>query len=171
MRSRSARESARRADRRTRAPAHTRPRLCLAWSLQAKRNTTMKTPSSALLQVQNLTLASAKATVVDDVSFHVRAGEVLGIVGESGSGKTLAVRAIIGLLPHAIRRTAGRIHFEGQDLATLAPRELRRVRGARVGMVFQEPMTSLNPALTIGRQLDEGLAQQTGLSAAQRRER
>jgi peptide/nickel transport system ATP-binding protein len=131
----------------------------------------MNAPTAPLLQVQNLTLASAKATVVDDVSFHVRAGEVLGIVGESGSGKTLAVRAIIGLLPHAIRRTAGRIEFEGQDLATLPPRELRRVRGARVGMVFQEPMTSLNPALTIGRQLDEGLAHQTDLNAVQRQER
>src|SRR5688572_1091447 len=98
MRSRSGRESARRADRRTRAPAHTRPRLCLARSSDAKQH--MTAPSNPLLQVQNLTLASAKATVVDDVSFHVRAGEVLGIVGESGSGKTLAVRAIIGLLPH-----------------------------------------------------------------------
>jgi peptide/nickel transport system ATP-binding protein len=131
----------------------------------------MNAPSTPLLQVQGLTLASASATVVDDVSFEVRAGEVLGIVGESGSGKTMAVRAIIGLLPHAIRRSAGRILFEGQDLAALAPRDMRRVRGARVGMVFQEPMTSLNPALTIGRQLDEGLAHQTRLSGVQRRER
>jgi len=127
--------------------------------------------SGPLLSVQGLTLASRAATVVDALSFDVHAGEVLGIVGESGSGKTMAVRAIIGLLPQAVQRTAGRIGFEGQDLATLAPRALQRVRGRRIGMVFQEPMTSLNPALTIGRQLDEGLAHQTTLGKAERRER
>ena len=124
-----------------------------------------------LLSVQDLTLASRTGNVVDTLSFDVHAGEVLGIVGESGSGKTMAARAVIGLLPQAIRRSAGRIDFEGQDLAALAPGALRRVRGRRIGMVFQEPMTSLNPALTIGRQLDEGLAYQTSLSAAERRER
>jgi len=124
-----------------------------------------------LLSVQGLTLTSRAGNVVDTLSLHVHAGEVLGIVGESGSGKTMAARAVIGLLPQAIQRTAGRIDFEGQDLAALAPSALRRVRGRRIGMVFQEPMTSLNPALTIGRQLDEGLAYQTSLSAAERRER
>ena len=124
-----------------------------------------------LLSVQDLTLASRTGNVVDTLSFDVHAGEVLGIVGESGSGKTMAARAVIGLLPQAIRRSAGRIDFEGQDLAALAPGALRRVRGRRIGMVFQEPMTSLNPALTIGRQLDEGLAYQTSLNAAERRER
>ncbi len=124
-----------------------------------------------LLSVQGLTLTSRVGNVVDTLSFDVHAGEVLGIVGESGSGKTMAARAVIGLLPQAIQRTAGRIDFEGHDLATLAPSALRRVRGRRIGMVFQEPMTSLNPALTIGRQLDEGLAYQTSLTAAERRER
>jgi peptide/nickel transport system ATP-binding protein len=124
-----------------------------------------------LLSIQGLTLASRAGTVVDGLSFDVHPGEVLGIVGESGSGKTMAARAVIGLLPQAVQRTAGRIHFEGQDLATIAPGAMRRVRGRRIGMVFQEPMTSLNPALTIGRQLDEGLAHQTSLSAAERRER
>jgi peptide/nickel transport system ATP-binding protein len=124
--------------------------------------------TDTLLQIEGLTLASSSGPVVDGLSFDVRKGEVLGIVGESGSGKTMAARAIIGLLPAAIRRTAGRIVFEGEDLATLAPGALRRVRGRRVGMVFQEPMTSLNPALTIGRQLDEGLAYQTKLTAAER---
>src|SRR5262245_47212229 len=131
----------------------------------------MNDSSAPLLSVRGLTLASRAGNVVDALSFDVHPGEVLGIVGESGSGKTMAARAVIGLLPQAIRRSAGRIEFEGQDLATLAPGALRRVRGRRIGMVFQEPMTSLNPALTIGRQLDEGLAQQTTLSAAERRER
>jgi peptide/nickel transport system ATP-binding protein len=123
---------------------------------------------TTLLQIEGLTLASGSGPVVDGLSFDVCKGEVLGVVGESGSGKTMAARAVIGLLPSAIRRTAGRIVFEGVDLAALAPRALRRVRGRRVGMVFQEPMTSLNPALTIGRQLDEGLAYQTKLTAAER---
>ena len=126
---------------------------------------------TALLSIEGLTLASGVGPIVSDVSFEVRPGEIVGIVGKSGSGKTMAVRSIIGLLPQAIRRTQGRIVFEGRDLAPLRPRELRPVRGRRIGMVFQEPMTSLNPALTIGRQLDEGLVYQTKLSPDERRER
>ena len=126
---------------------------------------------SALLSVEGLTLESGAGPIVSDAAFDVRPGEIVGIVGESGSGKTMAVRSIIGLLPQAIRRTGGRILFEGRDLAALSPRELRQVRGSRIGMVFQEPMTSLNPALTIGRQLDEGLAWQTKLSPAERGDR
>jgi peptide/nickel transport system ATP-binding protein len=114
---------------------------------------------SALLDVRNLTLAVAQTgqAVVNDVSLTLAPGELLGVVGESGSGKTLLARAVIGLEPPAIRRIAGSIRFEGQDIAALAPNALRRLRGARIGMVFQEPMTSLNPSLTIGRQLEEGL--------------
>ncbi len=127
--------------------------------------------TDALLKVEGLSLASGFGPIVSDVSFDVRPGEIVGIVGESGSGKTMAVRAIIGLLPQAIRRSAGRLLFEGRDLASLPLRDLRRIRGSRIGMVFQEPMTSLNPALTIGRQLDEGLAYQTKLTPTERRER
>jgi len=97
------------------------------------------------------------ATLLHPLSFELAAGERLAIVGESGSGKTMATRAIPGLLPAGARRTAGRILFEGQDLAQARPEALRAVRGAGIGLVFQEPMTSLNPALTIGRQLSEGL--------------
>ena len=105
----------------------------------------------------------------------VRPGEIVGIVGESGSGKTMAVRAIIGLLPQAIRRSAGRILFEGRDLATLSCAICAACAARRIGMVFQEPMTSLNPALTIGRQLDEGLglpdqAERGGAPRAHRRD-
>jgi peptide/nickel transport system ATP-binding protein len=97
------------------------------------------------------------ATLLHPLSFELAAGERLAIVGESGSGKTMATRAIPGLLPAGALRTAGRILFEGQDLAQASPEALRAIRGAGIGLVFQEPMTSLNPALTIGRQLSEGL--------------
>ena len=114
---------------------------------------------AALLSVEHLTLAVGDTgpTVVNDVSLNLAPGEVLGVVGESGSGKTLLARAVIGLEPPAIRRTAGTIRFEGQDIAHMPPKALRALRGNRIGMVFQEPMTSLNPSLTIGRQLEEGL--------------
>ncbi|GGF38374.1 peptide ABC transporter ATP-binding protein [Aliidongia dinghuensis] len=126
---------------------------------------------SALLDIRNLTLAVGRTgqTVVNDVSLTLAAGEVLGIVGESGSGKTLLARAVIGLEPPAIRRQAGTIRFEGQDIAALPAKALRQLRGSRIGMVFQEPMTSLNPSMTIGRQLEEGLILHRGGDAAPRR--
>jgi peptide/nickel transport system ATP-binding protein len=132
-------------------------------------------PATPLLSVEGLTLAAARTglAVVDGFDLVLAPGEVVGIVGESGSGKTMAARAIIGLQPPAIRRRAGSIRFEGHDLTAASPEELRRIRGARIGMVFQEPMTSLNPSMTIGRQLEEGLALHRGraLDAAARRAR
>ena len=130
------------------------------------------TGATPLLDVRKLTLAVGRtgATVVNDVSLTLAPGEVLGVVGESGSGKTLLARALIGLEPPAIRRVAGSIRFEGRDIAALTPRALRQLRGSRIGMVFQEPMTSLNPSLTIGRQLEEGLVlHRPALEAAARR--
>ena len=103
--------------------------------------------------------------VVDEVSFEIERGEFLAVVGESGSGKTMAARAVLGLLPPAIRRVAGRILLEGEDLATAAAERLRTLRGPAIGMVFQEPMVSLNPALTVGAQMAEGLALHRGLGA------
>jgi peptide/nickel transport system ATP-binding protein len=94
---------------------------------------------------------------VRDVSFDVGAGEVVGLVGESGSGKTLIARAIPGLLPPHGEITGGAIEYESRDLLSLSREELRLVRGAGIGMVFQEPMVSLNPSLTVGVQLSEGL--------------
>ncbi len=134
--------------------------------------TNTPTPA-ALLEVQGLTLvAPARGlTLVDDLSFRVASGEFLAIVGESGSGKTLAARAVLGLLPQGVERRAGRIALEAQELTNATPAELRAQRGARIGMVFQEPMVSLNPALTIGAQMDEGLRLHTRLGAAERRER
>jgi len=112
-----------------------------------------------LLSVEGLTLAapSLGVDVVDDLRFHIGRGEFLAVVGESGSGKTMAARAVLGLLPPGIQRTAGRILLDGEDLAAAAEPRIRALRGAAIGMVFQEPMVSLNPALTVGAQLAEGL--------------
>lgn len=115
-----------------------------------------------LLRVAGLCIDTAPRrgtprTLLQGLSFEVAAGEFLAIVGESGSGKTMAARAILDLLPPGVRRAAGSIALHGRELTDLTPRELRAVRGAEIGMVFQEPMASLNPALTIGRQLSEGL--------------
>ncbi len=120
-------------------------------------NTTNGTP---LVSVEGLTLAVGMGgrEIVRNVSFDIAPGEMVGIVGESGSGKTQAARALMGLTPPPLVRTAGRILFEGEDLALAKPARLRELRGARVGMVFQEPMTSLNPSMTIGKQLGEALA-------------
>ena len=97
---------------------------------------------------------------------------MVGIVGESGSGKTQAARAIMGLTPAPLVVAGGAILFEGVDVTKAEPAVLRKLRGARIGMVFQEPMTSLNPSMPIGRQLDEGLKlHRKDLSTAQRRER
>jgi len=131
----------------------------------------MSTPAAPLLRVQDLSLAVAHSgtRVVDRVSFTLQAGELVGIVGESGSGKTLAARAIMGLEPPAIRRIGGEIEFAGRSVPAMTPAELRDLRGARVGMVFQEPMTSLNPAMRVGRQLEEGLIRHTKFAPDERR--
>ncbi|MGO4737004.1 ABC transporter ATP-binding protein [Bosea sp. 2KB_26] len=128
--------------------------------------------SETLLRVDDLTLeiGSTGKRVVNGVTFSVSPGEIVGIVGESGSGKTLAARALMGFIPPAVRRVAGSIRFEGQEVTTMEPKQLRAMRGSRVGMVFQEPMTSLNPSMLIGRQLDEGLALHRKLSAGERKE-
>ncbi|MBL8706331.1 MAG: ABC transporter ATP-binding protein [Rhodospirillales bacterium] len=93
---------------------------------------------------------------VDDVSFDLKQGEVLGIVGESGSGKSVSALAVMGLLPKPPARIAqGEVWFEGENLLHYTDRDMRRIRGPGIGMVFQEPMTSLNPVFTIGDQLME----------------
>lgn len=129
------------------------------------------TERAPLLRVQDLSLelASGCRRVVDQVSFALQPGEMVGIVGESGSGKTLAARALMGLEPPAIRRVGGEIEFDGVSVPAMSAKELQALRGARVGMVFQEPMTSLNPAMRIGRQLEEGLIRHRRQDAKQRR--
>jgi len=108
---------------------------------------------------------------VDGVSFSLEAGRTLGIVGESGCGKSVTSLSIMGLLPKGQGRiSAGAIRFEGRDLATQSPREMRALRGNRMAMIFQEPMTSLNPAFTIGDQLVEAIRAHRAMEAAQARE-
>jgi oligopeptide/dipeptide ABC transporter ATP-binding protein len=92
---------------------------------------------------------------VDGVSFHLRAGETLGLVGESGSGKTTTCLSIVGLLPRAARIVGGSVVFEGEDLTRKSQRELRRIRGRRIAVILQDPMASLNPLFTIFRQVAE----------------
>jgi oligopeptide/dipeptide ABC transporter ATP-binding protein len=121
----------------------------------------------SLLAVEDLRVEfwTQRGTVyaVNGVSFEIGAGETLGIVGESGSGKSVTALAVLGILPRAARVPGGRAHFGGRDLLTLSDRELRRIRGAEIAMVFQDPMTSLNPVLTIGRQLREAIETHLGL--------
>lgn len=125
----------------------------------------------ALLEVDNVTLGipASGITVVRDASLSIAPGEIVGIVGESGSGKTMLGRAVLGLAPAPIALTAGDIRFRGSSLGTLDGGQLRALRGSGVAMVFQEPMTSLNPALTIGRQLEEGLELHGTASARDRK--
>jgi oligopeptide transport system ATP-binding protein len=111
-----------------------------------------------LLEVDKLSVTlptnSGATTIVDSVDYAVDEGEVFGVAGESGSGKTISVLALMQLLP-AGAETTGRARYDGQDILTLGPRALRRVRGPQLAMVFQDPMTSLHPMLSIGKQLTE----------------
>ena len=114
----------------------------------------------SLLQVQDLTTSfqtgGGEVTAIENVSFTLEKGEILGIVGESGSGKSVTALAVMGLLPRPPARIlGGGITFEGQDLLKLSDRSMQRLRGPGIAMVFQEPMTSLNPVFTIGEQIIE----------------
>ena len=114
--------------------------------------------TSTFFNVQNLSVIlrtqNASLRLVSNVSFDIKEGEVLGLVGESGCGKTLTALSIMRILPKNIF-PEGRIIFSGKDILTLSEEEMRKVRGRDISMIFQEPMTSLNPVLTVGRQLTE----------------
>ncbi|UGS25234.1 ABC transporter ATP-binding protein [Microbacterium resistens] len=94
-------------------------------------------------------------SILRDVALSIRPGEMVGVVGESGSGKSMTALSILGLLPPSVRITAGTVSFGGEDLASAPDRVLRRVRGRRIGMVFQDPMTTLDPVVRVGRQIEE----------------
>jgi len=108
---------------------------------------------------------------VDGVSFDIAAGEVLGVVGESGAGKSLTGAAVIGLIEPPGRIMAGTVQLSGRRIDDLSPEEMRKVRGRRIGMVFQDPLTSLNPLYRIGDQIVETIRTHTGLSERKARER
>lgn len=118
----------------------------------------------AFLSVQGLSVSAGGQPLVQELSFDIAAGECLGVIGESGSGKTLAARAILGLLPAGLRVIGGRILLDGEDLLSAPAQRLRALRGPAMGMVFQEPLVSLNPAHRIGAQLAEGLRLHTRLT-------
>jgi oligopeptide transport system ATP-binding protein len=123
--------------------------------------------SEPLLAVNDLRVQfwTARGTVyaVNGVSFDVRPGETLGIVGESGCGKSVTALSLLGILPRAGRVVGGEALFEGRDLVQMRDDELRRIRGREIAMIFQDPMTSLNPVLTIGRQIREALETHFGM--------
>jgi len=118
-------------------------------------------PSEPLLAVDDLSVqfwtGGGTVHAVNGISFEIAAGETLGIVGESGCGKSVTALALLGLLPRAGSVKSGTARLEGRDLLQLKDRELRRLRGRQIAMIFQDPMTSLNPVLTIGRQIREAL--------------
>jgi peptide/nickel transport system ATP-binding protein len=146
---------------------------------------------AALLEVKNLRVEfptrHGTLLALDDISFDINAGEILGVVGESGAGKSLTGAAIIGLLEPPGRIAGGEIRLEGRRIDNLPYDEMRKIRGRRIGAIFQDPLTSLNPLYTIGRQLTETilthlpvsvdearkravhLLQQTGIPAAEQR--
>ncbi len=112
--------------------------------------------ANVLLDVQNLSVSFGSTVAVDGVSFQLRAGETLGLVGESGSGKSVTSFSILRLLA-ANASTSGRVLFRGIDLLTLPEREMRGYRGRQIAMIFQEPMTALNPVMSVGEQIAEAV--------------
>jgi peptide/nickel transport system ATP-binding protein len=131
--------------------------------------------SERILEVEGLSvdipLPSGMLHPVQDLSFHVDRGETLAIVGESGCGKSLTSLALMDLLPLRAQRSASRLELEGQDLTGLSERRMSDLRGNRMSMIFQEPMTSLNPAYTVGDQLIEALRRHRDVSVAEARDR
>lgn len=128
-----------------------------------------------LLSVENLTVAfpgrHGSVNAIEDVSLSISAGEILGMVGESGAGKSMTGAAIIGLIEPPGRIVKGEILLEGQRIDNLRAEDMRRIRGRRIGAIFQDPLTSLNPVLTVGEQLIETIQTHLRLSRSSARER
>jgi len=129
-----------------------------------------------LLEVRNLRTQfftqDGVVKAVDDVSFHIMPGETLGVVGESGCGKSITAMSIMRLIPTPPGKiVGGEILFEGEDILKMSDEEVRSIRGNKIAMIFQDPMTSLNPVLTINRQISEALELHLGMSRSQARQR
>ena len=135
----------------------------------------MTAETEPLLDVRGLgiffRIGAGEVQATRDVSFQLKAGERLGIVGESGCGKTVTGLSILGLLPRAQSRVVGEVRFEGRDLLTISPRQMRRVRGRQISMIFQEPMSALDPVFTVGEQIAETLRAHRGMGKKEARER
>jgi len=130
-----------------------------------------KSLMTTLVDIQNLTVSFGKTTAVRDVSFKIKQGEIVCLVGESGSGKSVSALALMGLLPDVATKQAKKIEFDGKDLMNLSQSEFRKLRGREMSMIFQEPMTSLNPVFKVGEQVAEVLAIHTDMNAAERKAR
>ena len=115
-----------------------------------------------MIRVERLSVAIGGRPVLDDVTLALPPGRITGLVGESGSGKSMTALAIMGLLPDGAR-AAGRVDLDGRDLLVLDDRRMSDLRGRRIGMIFQEPMTALNPLMTIGDQVAEVLIRHHGM--------
>ena len=129
-------------------------------------------PNNTLLSVENLCISffnkNEYKEIIHDVSYHLKTNEILGIVGESGSGKSVSSLAILGLLPKKISKiTKGAINYNGKDLLDLSLKEYQYIRGKKIAMVFQEPMSSLNPSMTCGKQVEEILLQHESLTRSE----
>ena len=129
----------------------------------------------SLLEIENLNVSIATVDgpveLLSEVGFQLQQGETLGLVGESGCGKSMTALAIMDLLPPRGIRRADTLVFEGQDLMTADPSAMAGIRGGRMAMIFQEPMTSLDPCYTIGNQLEEAILEHQNIPAGQARER
>ncbi|MFI6551102.1 dipeptide/oligopeptide/nickel ABC transporter permease/ATP-binding protein [Streptomyces prunicolor] len=158
-------------------PPPSRRRAAREAHLRAPRTTTPATAPAegALLSVRGLTVAlpidGTPTEVIRDVTFDLRAGEVLGIVGETGCGKTITATSLLGMLPAGGEITTGSIHFEGDDLARADAALLRRVRGRRIGWISQDPISSLDPSFTAGAQVAEAVRVHTGCTRKEARRR
>jgi len=132
--------------------------------------------SDPLLEIENLKVIfhgdrGSATHAVDGLDLMIKRGHTLGLVGESGCGKTVTALSVMGLLPKASAEVSGRIRFDGAELLSLSDREMRNLRGDRLAMIFQEPMTSLNPSYSIGEQIAESLVHHRGLSRGAARAR
>src|SRR6202040_3781658 len=140
----------------------------------AERGSNRSAKSGPLLEVEHLCTvlsgSSGPIRAVDDVSFSIAPGETFALIGESGSGKSMTALSLMRLLPEAGRIAGGSVRFEGRDILALPEVKMRDVRGGAMAMIFQEPATSLNPVLTVGKQIIEVLDRHGKLSAAEARQ-
>jgi len=124
---------------------------------------------ATLVSIEELTITPVdqpNLKLVNNISFTIHSGKTICVVGESGSGKSLTALSVMGLLSNQLKRQHGKILFQGQDLTKLNAEKMREIRGRQIGMIFQEPMTSLNPVLTVGYQIGESLSVHLGLKGA-----